>query len=101
MPGGMSACPRVTPGLLSHVSLPPPNLQAFLPEWEDSSLTPSPWGGAGTGCFFGEVGAAALPEGSSLCPSEGNQSMATLTRGQSKARGSCPPPRLSCPCLGA
>lgn len=62
MPGRMDTCPRVTPELLAHMSLPPPNMQALLPEWEDSSLTPLPWGGAMTGCFFREVGAAALPE---------------------------------------
>lgn len=79
MLGGMDTCPRVTPGLLSHVSLPLPSLQARVRS--DSSLTPSPWGGVGTRCFFGEVRAPTLPKGSGLCLSEGNWSVATLTRG--------------------
>lgn len=62
------------------------------------------WGGAGTSCCFGEAGAATLPVGSCLCPSEGNQRVATLTRGQS-SQGGCaltedalPLPEVPLPC---
>lgn len=52
MPGGTDACHRVTPGLLSCVSLTFQNLQARLGGWQPDH---SPWGGAETSCSFGEA----------------------------------------------
>lgn len=75
MPGGWAPAPRFLPGLLS----------CLVPSLQDRR---SDWGGAGTSCSFGEVGAATLPKGSCLCPSEGNQRVATLARGQS-SQGGC------------